>query len=403
MLSDSELAGQTRKALAHLDDVIYLDGLALAAQIEPVFGMADQTRGQTLRRAMRLVIDSLGPQIDKGEFPVDATSYHVLYQYAIARQSMVAIASELGISERKAYYALQQSCSAVSRILGDLMADRLLDQHGPRETPPSTARVREELDRLATIEKQDVDLQLIVREAMDSVSRLAEQSGTKIILAADKADYRVASNRVLIRQAIMNLLSSMCATGSTIAITLQQSGNPPEVAITFVRRPACHSASLASTDPLNVASQIIGTLGVKWARTDEGSHLTNIELRVAASQRHTVLIVDDNDGVIALFRRYLRHQPYIIQGAHDYDEAVATLNQELPDVVLLDVMMPRRDGWELLQGMRRITQTRVPVIMCSIINDPKLALSMGASAFLHKPVNRAALLAALNQVFHVEA
>jgi CheY-like chemotaxis protein len=402
MPSDSEIYSQTRKALAHLDDVIYLDGLSLAAQIEPVFGMADQTRGQTLRRAMRLVIDSLEPQKDKGDAPIDATSYHALYQYAIARHSMVAIASELGISERKAYYALQQGCAAVSRILGELIADQRPDQHGPEKTPPGAARVREELDRLATTEKQDVDLQLIVREAMESMSRLAEQSGTTIVLAADKADYRVATNRVMIRQAVLNLLSGMCAAKSTIAITLHQGGNPPEVAITFVRRPACTSTTLVSTDPLNVASQIIETLGLEWVRTDEGRTLSSFVLRVAASQRHTVLVVDDNDGVIALFRRYLRHQPYIVQGAHDYDEALASLSQELPDVVILDVMLPRRDGWELLQGMRRITQTRVPAIMCSIINDPKLALSMGATAFLHKPVNRAALLAALNQVFHVE-
>ena len=402
MPAGSNLYRQTRKALAHLDDVIYLENLALATQIEPAFGMADQTRGQTLRRAMRLAIDSLEPTSEKGEAPLDSTSYHVLYQYAIARRTMIAIAMELGISERKAYYALQQACEAVSRILGDLVSNQMRDEESSEDASPIATKVREELDRLATIEKQHVDLGAIVRDAIESVSGLAEQSGARICLAADNVDYHVAMNRVMIRQAILNLLSGMCATDGAISVTLRQGGNPPEVTIGFTRQPACDRTLGVSTDPLNVASQILETLGLEWERTDEGRTLTTIVLRVAASQRRTVLVIDDNDGVIALFRRYLRNQPYIVRGAHDYDEALATLSQELPDVVILDIMLPRKDGWELLQRMRQITHTQVPVIMCSIINDPKLATSMGATAFLHKPVNRAALLAALNQVFHVE-
>jgi len=64
-----------------------------------------------------------------------------------------------------------------------------------------------------------------------------------------------------------------------------------------------------------------------------------------------------------------------------------------PDVVILDVMMPDRDGWEVLQTLRRSKAgSEARVLVCSIINDPQLAKALGADGFLHKPVDRASLL-----------
>ncbi len=62
-------------------------------------------------------------------------------------------------------------------------------------------------------------------------------------------------------------------------------------------------------------------------------------------------------------------------------------------------MMPEMDGWELLQRLNTHPQTAdIPVIICSVINDPDLAYSLGASLFLPKPVSRAGVLEALRQL-----
>ena len=76
------------------------------------------------------------------------------------------------------------------------------------------------------------------------------------------------------------------------------------------------------------------------------------------------------------------------------------LAQELvPHAILLDVMMPEIDGWEVLQTLRTNTQTAaIPVVVCSIFNDPDLAYSLGASLVLSKPVSRDAVLGALRQL-----
>jgi len=62
-------------------------------------------------------------------------------------------------------------------------------------------------------------------------------------------------------------------------------------------------------------------------------------------------------------------------------------------------MIPQVHGWEVLQRLRNHPETSaIPIIICSVINDPKLAYSLGASLFLPKPVNRPKILQALREL-----
>jgi CheY-like chemotaxis protein len=80
-------------------------------------------------------------------------------------------------------------------------------------------------------------------------------------------------------------------------------------------------------------------------------------------------------------------------------EGLRLLQSLAPDAIVLDVMMPEMDGWELLQRIRTSPRTTdVPVIICSVFNDPELAYSLGVSLFLPKPVSQKDVLTALRQV-----
>ena len=71
----------------------------------------------------------------------------------------------------------------------------------------------------------------------------------------------------------------------------------------------------------------------------------------------------------------------------------------LPAAITLDIMMPNQDGWEILQALKSDPATRsIPVIICSVLEDPELAHSLGAAAYLQKPISQAALLDVLGEL-----
>ena len=84
-------------------------------------------------------------------------------------------------------------------------------------------------------------------------------------------------------------------------------------------------------------------------------------------------------------------------GATSSAEARQILADLRPAVILLDVMMPKEDGWELLCTLKTGDETKqIPVIICSVLNEPALAFSLGAAAYLPKPVSQQSLMQALS-------
>ncbi len=79
-------------------------------------------------------------------------------------------------------------------------------------------------------------------------------------------------------------------------------------------------------------------------------------------------------------------------------DALALLRQLTPQAIVLDVMMPHQDGWEILQALRQEPAcATIPVIVCSVLREHDLALSLGASDTLVKPVSQPALLDVLRR------
>lgn len=110
----------------------------------------------------------------------------------------------------------------------------------------------------------------------------------------------------------------------------------------------------------------------------------------------TVLLVDDNLQNLELMEAYLESLPCDIRTARDGLEAMADIEGHLPDLVLLDVMMPRMSGFEVCQKIKTSPRTRdIPVIMVTALHevgDVERAVESGANDFLSKPVNKLELL-----------
>lgn len=114
-----------------------------------------------------------------------------------------------------------------------------------------------------------------------------------------------------------------------------------------------------------------------------------------------VLAVDDDEAVITLFQRYLEKQGYKVAGMTTGEGVVETAKRLKPYAITLDVIMPGKDGWQIIQELKSDPETRdIPVIVCSIVGDADKGLSMGVADYLVKPVTEQDLLDALIRVEH---
>jgi excisionase family DNA binding protein len=102
-----------------------------------------------------------------------------------------------------------------------------------------------------------------------------------------------------------------------------------------------------------------------------------------------VLIVDDDPGLRSLVRASLELEGYSVREAGSAEEGLAVLEEKLPDLILLDVMMPQVDGWEMLQRVQEQHGAgAIPVLMFSGKVDEQAAAeaaSRGARGFIGKP------------------
>lgn len=116
-----------------------------------------------------------------------------------------------------------------------------------------------------------------------------------------------------------------------------------------------------------------------------------------------VLVVDDNHDNADIIRQYLEAtREYTVTVAYDGDEALRTFREARPSVVLLDVMMPLRDGWEVCRSIKsdpaQAAQTRVIMVTArDDLADKRTALQSGADDYLEKPLDLTKLLATVRR------
>lgn len=118
-----------------------------------------------------------------------------------------------------------------------------------------------------------------------------------------------------------------------------------------------------------------------------------------APGRPLVLIVEDDPRAVELLRVYLTEAAYAVEVARDGRTGLAKAAALHPAAVILDILLPDVDGWEVLQKLKGSPVTeRIPVVVVSVVDDAQLGLALGAVDYFVKPVARDSLLAALDRL-----
>jgi signal transduction histidine kinase/CheY-like chemotaxis protein/HAMP domain-containing protein len=114
-----------------------------------------------------------------------------------------------------------------------------------------------------------------------------------------------------------------------------------------------------------------------------------------------VLCIDDDAEVIELLRRYLIPEGYSVKGANSGDEGIRLAQELHPSVITLDIMMPEKDGWQVLRELKNNPATTdIPVIIHSIVDNRPLALSLGALEVVPKPSEPKKILSIVERACH---
>ncbi|MEL7434767.1 MAG: response regulator, partial [Chloroflexota bacterium] len=321
--------------------------------------------------------------------------YNLLHLHYVGGMTIQEVAQELGISVRQAYRDLKKGQDSVTSVLWFTFGQEQTDS-ATEDTIQATAQPQTHtMDTLSSVDSEitriggtieTISLASLIQRSLSALEPLSQQHNVTVKNAVTD-DARISTNLTIARQAMMTLLSQIIQQSPAhISLNLKDTAQHTTLVIT-------HDSTQSNAPVPNVVQQLATQLG--WIVTT-----TSDEITLQFHQPETtVLLIDDNIGLVDLMKRYLSDQSYRVLTTHTGIEGLQIAQAVQPDVIIMDIMMPEMDGWEVLQRLRTFNTTcHIPVVVCSVINDPQLARSLGASKFVAKPIDKEKLLQSLSEL-----
>jgi CheY-like chemotaxis protein len=392
-----------REALNHHQDPEFLRQSPLAT----LFGVADRfDTFVTLQDILTQAIATLEPGPDEPLQSRAWRTYDSLYYRYIQQMNQAEVAEQLGLSQRQVRREQHAALEALGTMLWE---EHGLSASGDQGAGPSTVAGNSGPDREAIL----AELDWLRNSSLAVSTSLREATGSLIELARSLADQHsvqleanvpdglpdLAVHPVALTQILLNTLGVAFhqAEGGHVDISARMVGW--EIEIRMCGESISQAGQALSEDDeasLDLARQL-ADLSAGRLLVDESYDGFCAVLMIPACEQLPVLAIDDNADTLRLLERYAADTRYRVVGIQNPERALVLAQELSPQVIVLDVMMPQVDGWQVLRRLRQHPLTdHIPVIVCTIVGQKELALSLGASAFLKKPITRQGFLTALD-------
>lgn len=386
--------GLFKDFMNHLYDFPTLQAHPLSMLVE-VAPTAGHNRSEVLRQVIFDEIDHLqAPEVKAAPGALEWRPYFILHKRYVEGQPLKEVALYLSISDRQ----LRRDHNRALQALADLVWERLFGEASRSADKPAG-----DDDMLKSFELHPVpvDLKVLLEGIIDVLRRRLEAEGISLSVVIPPAPVTLFTDRIVLRQVLISLfnIAIHMRTGNQFEITVE--GGPDLLLASATFDVDDGWAEDLPQDLLETArfwGKRIHTEIEEQFPEPKKAGKARLSARLPVETRGIVLVVDDQEPSLRLYQRFVSRTPYRVVGTSDPTQALDLAKRLNPVLITLDVMMPRTDGWEVLQLLQLDEQTsRIPVVICSAWEEPELARSLGAAAFLKKPVTQKDFLALIER------
>ncbi|MEX1021259.1 MAG: response regulator [Litorilinea sp.] len=449
MPNRSEFTEAVGDAYQHLFDLVYLRSHALTDLVIAAPQMRRKDKAWHLHQILIDVIDELDPGAQAPPMSPPWRRYRLMSMRYLEGIDAQVVADQLAISRRHFYRERDTAIEAVSDILwqrymasrhtdasggtsegdtvqsdavqGDARQDAALQETyvqddlqgqslpGPLikpDTPPVADHfelLRSETAHLAQ-NHTGTRPASVLAGVVELLGDVAKQQGITLELLPTQTRLEVTVDPNILRHLLVGAVGYLLKRGRDACVQFQITAEPcahaasVELGITLAP-PLALSPGATQQQEFSTLEELATVGGIQLVSRVEDGSLHGFTLGLPVEHKQKILIVDDNADALELFQRFLvshRYQVFTAQSAQVAQDLAIRL---VPHVIIIDLMMPERDGWDLLQTLRNHPATQaIPLVVCSILRQQDLALALGAAAFLEKPFTEESLLHVLDTV-----
>jgi CheY-like chemotaxis protein len=238
------------------------------------------------------------------------------------------------------------------------------------------------------------DVEKTIEEVLTLEGVAARQRGVSVERGYIQPGLTAAVHPSALRQTLITGIGRLAPHVASGQVTLYATLEDGDVKISMSGPVALRQPS----DVPNIVDDIIVPPGASVGMRRNAERLF-LWVKAPTVGQRTVVVVEDNPDMVLFYRRCTAGTAYRIVHIPTGEGLLETVAAVRPDVIVLDVMLPDTDGWQLLTELRQGPATRsIPVIVCSVVKEEGLALALGAALFLAKPIQPRQFATALNRV-----
>jgi CheY-like chemotaxis protein len=397
----AQFRSRIKDALNHLSDTAYLENGNLPALLLTEDEARQPNRVQLFRNKIGESIDLLRPPDEIPTNDAEWRCYRILSLRYLRGMDLYRIEDELGLSQRQVQRDLKKGLDALVVILWDQlqMLDNLTteleNESGEAQDSSELELIQEELKNWE-ITFDLFNLNQIIEQAVQLCESLLRKNLHEQVDHTNvDRNLNVRVDQILTKQGLYKVLG-MVSSGAENTKILMQTRKLNDFFIEL-------SIQFHHDPPLNLnnwqIAQLFFTIQGVNHNLVENAQDTTVSIILPLVQQKSCLVIDDVVSVRRLIERMLGSYGIQVFGSDDGEQALNLAQLMRPDFILLDILMPKMDGWQMVKTLKSNPETEaIPVIICSVLYEPELSQAVGAEGYIRKPINRLELIHTLTEI-----